>query len=308
MKRPFVCFVMGPTAAGKTDLAIYLQQHLKCQVISVDSGMVYIGMDIGTAKPSHVVQQQVPHRLIDICEVDEAYSADRFVKDAKVAIEESLAVDKIPILVGGTGLYFRALEHGLAKLPAADVNLRQSIEAQAARVGWAVLHQRLAELDPQRAKDIHPHDAQRIQRALEVCQHSAVPMSQSLSQQSQSGLAYPIYKIILAPQHHSLLNDLVARRFMLMLEAGFMNEVKHFYEQDNLHLNLPAMRMIGYRQIWQYLDGLYEQPAMQERAIIATRQLAKRQMTWCRGEQNAQWYDCFQANVFAKILANIQNF
>jgi tRNA dimethylallyltransferase len=304
---PRVIFIMGPTATGKTDLAVYLHDNLNAEIISVDSAMVYRGMDIGTAKPDKAVLAKAPHRLIDICDPRESYSAARFKADASLAIEEILEQGKTPILVGGTGLYFRSLEHGLAKLPEADTEIRARLEAEAEQHGWQSMHARLKEIDPEAALRINENDPQRIQRALEVYEITGKTLTSLFSEERKSRFPYPIKKIVLAPEDRSVLHDRVKSRFLAMLESGFVDEVEALFRRGDLSLALPAMRLVGYRQVWRYLEGDCTYEEMQEKAIVATRQLAKRQITWCRSENQTEWYDAYKSGIFAEIMKNLDN-
>ena len=304
---PRVIFIMGPTATGKTDLAVYLNQNIDSEIISVDSAMVYKGMDIGTAKPDKELLAKAPHRLIDICDPLNSYSAAQFREDASSAIEEILARNKTPVLVGGTGLYFRALEQGLAELPEANPQIRDRIEAEADADGWQSLHRRLKEIDPDTANRISENDPQRIQRALEVYEITGKTLTSLISAEHKEPFPYPIKKIILSPEKRSDLHDRIKYRLLAMLKSGFVDEVEALYRRGNLSLALPSMRLVGYRQIWRYLDGECSYEEMQEYAIIATRQLAKRQITWCRSEDNAEWYDPYKTGIFSKILKNLDN-
>ena len=302
-----VIFIMGPTASGKTDLAVKLYEKIDCEIISVDSALVYRGMDIGTAKPDQELLKKVPHRLIDICDPTEAYSAASFMRDANRAIKEIRDKNKIPVLVGGTGLYFRALEQGLAELPEANYRIRARLEAEGESEGWACLHKRLNEIDPEAAVRINKNDPQRIQRALEVYEITGETMTSLLSEGRKQKLLLPIKKIILSPEDRSILHERVKQRFISMLSAGLIEEVKALYQRGDLSLSLPSMRMVGYRQVWRYLDGDTSYEEMQEHAIIATRQLAKRQITWCRSESDAKWYNSEEPDILSKILQNIEN-
>lgn len=304
---PRVIFIMGPTATGKTDLAVYLTENIDSEIISVDSAMVYKGMDIGTAKPDKELLAKAPHRLIDICDPLESYSAGQFREDANSAIEEILARDKTPVLVGGTGLYFRALEQGLAELPEANSQIRARIEAEADADGWHSLHSRLKEIDPEAATRINENDPQRIQRALEVYEITGKTLTSLISVEHKEPFPYPIKKIILSPENRSDLHDRVKHRFLDMLKSGFVDEVEALYRRGDLSLDLPSMRLVGYRQVWRYLNGECSYEEMQDFAIIATRQLAKRQMTWCRSEHNAEWHDPYKTDIFSEILKNLDN-
>lgn len=297
-----VIFLMGPTASGKTTLALALHRQLPVEIISVDSAMVYRGMDIGTAKPGPEILKQVPHRLIDICDPVESYSVGRFCEDALAAISEIHAQQKIPLLVGGTGLYFRTLEQGISALPPADLVIRAALEAEVRQIGSRGMHERLAAIDAESAHRIHPNDPQRIQRALEVYEITGKPLSDFFSEGRQTPLPYTPVKIIIAPDDRAVIHARVQQRFIDMMDAGLLEEVRVLYENQAIHAALPAMRMVGYRQIWRYLDGSIDYQMMLEHAIVATRQLAKRQMTWLRSEQNGVWFDSNHAGFVAKIL------
>lgn len=303
--RPVV-FLMGPTASGKTDLAVELCRRFPFGIISVDSAMVYRGMDIGTAKPGPEVREIAPHELIDICDVTEVYSAGRFRDDAVKSIEHLHNQGKIPLLAGGTGLYFRTLEQGIADLPAADQLIRERLEREARVFGWQALHRRLAGIDPESADRIHPNDPQRIQRALEVYEITGKSLSEVIAEGRQSPMPYPCLKIILTPGERGIIHDRVKLRFMHMIELGIIDEVRGFYERGDVSGNLPSMRMVGYRQIWRYLDGLLDYSEMLEHAIVATRQLAKRQLTWLRSEHSGVRVEGTGRAVLDKILKILQ--
>lgn len=304
--KSHVIFIMGPTASGKTDLAVQLYNKIDCEIISVDSALVYRGMDIGTAKPDKELLEKVPHRLIDICDPSESYSAASFIKHASQAIREIQDNGKTPILVGGTGLYFRALEQGLAELPEANYRIRARLEQEGETEGWTSLHKRLNEVDPEAAARINKNDPQRIQRALEVYEITGETMTKLLSEERKQKLLFPIKKIILSPEDRSVLHERIKQRFISMLSVGLIEEVEALYRRSDLSLSLPSMRMVGYRQVWRYLDGETGFEEMQEHAIIATRQLAKRQMTWCRSEIDAKWYDSEKPDILSNILQNIE--
>ncbi|WP_444905279.1 tRNA (adenosine(37)-N6)-dimethylallyltransferase MiaA [Microbulbifer sp. CnH-101-E] len=275
---------MGPTASGKTDLAMALADRLPVELISVDSALVYRGLDVGSAKPSAEELARYPHRLIDICDPSESFSAGRFRKDALEAMDEISAAGKIPLLVGGTMLYFRALLEGMAKLPEADLKLRAEIEARAEREGWPALHAELAQVDPQLAAELHPNHSVRIERGLEVYRITGVPLSQLRREQSGGGVQerYHLTQLAIIPRDRSLLHRRIELRFKRMLEAGFVQEVRGLFDRGDLHEDLPAIRAVGYRQVWQYLEGHCDYDEMVAAGIAATRQLAKRQLTWLR--------------------------
>lgn len=286
---------MGPTATGKTDLAIQLCQALPCDIISVDSVMVYRGMDIGSAKPDAATLAEAPHRLIDICDPAEAFSASRFREQALHEINGILAQGRIPLLVGGTMLYYRALEHGLSPLPSADPELRAHMEAEAEQHSWAHLHARLTEIDPEAAARIHANDPQRIQRALEVYELTGEPMSAWFKRDIDNDLPFRPVKIVLTPADRAELHRRIEQRFHGILEQGFLAEVEGLFQRGDLHADLPAMRAVGYRQIWAHLEGQWGYDTMVEKGIIATRQFAKRQMTWLRSElKNMPEQACFE--------------
>lgn len=278
---PPAVFLMGPTASGKTDLAVELVQRRSFEIISVDSALVYRGMDIGTAKPDLDTLSRAPHRLVDICDPSEAYSAARFREDALEAMAEITAAGRIPLLVGGTMLYFRALEFGLAEMPQADESVREQITSEADARGWGIMHEHLRKVDPAAARRIHPNDPQRILRALEVYRLTGLPMSQ-LQQQTETDLPYNLVKLVRAPADRELLRERIAVRFMQMLDLGFEQEVRDLWARGDLTADMPSMRAVGYRQMLMYIRGEVDYDRMVELAVTATRQLAKRQMTWLR--------------------------
>ena len=286
---PFAILIMGPTATGKTDLAMALVDELPGDIISVDSAMVYRDMDIGSAKPDQATLGKYPHRLINICDPSEAYSAGRFRDDALAEMVQITANDRMPILAGGTMLYFRTLQQGMAALPDADVAVRQRLDQQAAELGWDTMHQRLSEIDPVSAKRIHPNDPQRIQRALEVYEISGKTLTEFWQEQEANRLPYRLIKIALMPPDRVDLRKRIEQRFDLMLEAGLVAEVEKLYQRGDLTPDLPSIRAVGYRQVWSMLDGEYDMSTMREKAITATAQLAKRQMTWLRKEENCNF-------------------
>ena len=276
--------LMGPTASGKTGLALALAERFPVEIISVDSALVYRDMDIGTAKPTAAEMAQCPHHLIDIIDPTDAYSAAQFHSDANRLMDDIRARGNIPLLAGGTMLYFKALMEGLSDLPQADADLRAQLDTDAAREGWPAMHARLAALDAITAERLAPNDSQRIQRALEVCLLSGQPMSALLARGRDDAAQGHFLRLALNPDDRSWLHARIALRFHIMLEQGFLDEVSRIRARwQQLSLDLPSMRCVGYRQAWEYQDGLYDQAEFIERGIIATRQLAKRQITWLRG-------------------------
>lgn len=284
-------FLMGPTASGKTALAMQLLQQFPCDIISVDSALVYRHMNIGTAKPGAQEQAVAPHRLIDIRNPDEPYSAASFREDALREMEKITRQGRIPLLVGGTMLYFRALEQGLSQLPQADAAVRERLLALARELGWRAMHDRLASIDPTAAARIHPNDPQRIQRALEVYEISGKSMSELQQMHAKPTLPYSVIKLVQAPWSRESLRERIAQRFELMLQQGFEQEVRDLVKRYSLTPDLPSMRSVGYRQMLLYLQGDYSYEEMTEKGITATRQLAKRQLTWLRKEHNALWLE-----------------
>ena len=282
---------MGPTASGKTDLAIFLTEHFPVDIISVDSALVYRGLDIGSAKPSSEELAKAPHRLLDVVDPIEPYSAARFRNDALREIDEIIKAGRIPLLVGGTMLYFRALLQGLSELPESDEATRKKLEQKAKEIGWEKMHQRLAEVDVEAAKRIHPNDPQRISRALEVYEMTGKSMSQLQKEQKAEPLPYDVLKLALIPSDRAVLHQRIEKRFGQMLEQGLIDEVKSLRDRGDLHEDLPAIRAVGYRQVWDYLESRIDYTEMQERGVIATRQLAKRQLTWLRSEKDLTIYD-----------------
>jgi tRNA dimethylallyltransferase len=295
---PLAITLMGPTASGKTALAMELVNKLPCEIISVDSSLIYRQMDIGTAKPSSVELAQYPHHLINILDPSEAYSVARFRKEALAHMQNISAKGRIPLLVGGTMLYFKALVEGLSELPESEKSIREEIEAEAAAKGWPALHKALSDYDNGSATRIHPNDPQRLTRAIEVFRISGKTMTELLT--ARSGPApYNFQQFSIAPEHRTELHQRIEQRFHWMLEQGFEEEVIKLRNRDDLHLNLPAMRSVGYRQMWQYLDGEYDEENMKQKALAATRQLAKRQLTWLRG-----WEDLHHLDSLAVDNAN----
>ena len=307
-RQPPAVFLMGPTASGKTDLAVELRRRLPVDIISVDSALVYRGMDIGTAKPDAATQAEAPHALIDIRDPSESYSAAEFREDALAEMRRITEAGRVPLLVGGTMLYFKALTEGLADLPAADPALRQRLEAEAAKHGWAGLHRRLAKADPEAARRIHPNDPQRIQRALEVIELSGRPISELQREQEAAEPGYRILRVVACPQPRAVLHRRIEARFDAMLDEGFLDEVRALRARGDLHPDLPSVRCVGYRQAWAFLDGEYDREEMRLRAIYATRQLAKRQMTWLRRESAALWYDPLVSGARESVIGEITRF
>ena len=301
---PPAIFLMGPTAAGKTDLALELARQLPCELVSVDSALVYRGMDIGTAKPEPAILAEFPHRLIDIRDPEQAYSAAEFRDDALAAMAEISTAGRIPLLVGGTMLYYRARLDGLAEMPSADPAVRAELERRAAEDGLAVLHAELAQVDPESAARIHPNDPQRIVRALEVHRVSGLSMSEHRrrQQQNREPLPYRVVQLAVAPAQRKVLHERIARRFARMLEQGFIEEVEALRARPQLHPQLPSMRAVGYRQVWEYLDGRLTREQMIDQGIAATRQLAKRQFTWLRGWEELHWLDGEDRDVAQRAL------
>ncbi|ENO0866361.1 tRNA (adenosine(37)-N6)-dimethylallyltransferase MiaA [Providencia stuartii] len=303
-KKPNAIFLMGPTASGKTALAIALRQHLPVEIISVDSALIYRGMDIGTAKPNAEELSQAPHRLIDILDPSLPYSAADFRRDALNVMEEITSQGKIPLLVGGTMLYFKALLEGLSPLPSADPATRAEIEKIAQQQGWGEIHRRLAEVDTVAAARIHPNDPQRLSRALEVYLISGQTLTE-MTQTAGEELPYNVFQFAIAPQDRKILHQRIEQRFHQMLDAGFEEEVRALYERGDLHVDLPSIRCVGYRQMWSYLEGETDYDEMVYRGICATRQLAKRQITWLRSWENVHWLDSEQPQQALKAVMQV---
>ncbi|WP_425470761.1 tRNA (adenosine(37)-N6)-dimethylallyltransferase MiaA [Trinickia fusca] len=293
-----IACLLGPTASGKTAAALAFAARHPTEIISVDSALVYRGMDIGTAKPTAEERASVPHHLIDIVDPADAYSAAQFRADTLRLVDEIRARGRVPLLVGGTMLYYKALVEGLNALPSADAAVRASLEADAAREGWPALHARLAGIDPTTAARLAPNDAQRIQRALEVFMLTGQPMSALLDasererERDAAGALYRFVPIALEPSNRAVLHERIAARFDAMLEAGFIDEVKHLRARGDLHAGLPSMRCVGYRQAWEYLDGAIDYATMRDKGVFATRQLCKRQLTWLRSMPERVIVDC----------------
>jgi len=314
---PPAIFLMGPTASGKTDVAVELIKHFPCEIISVDSALIYRGMDIGTAKPDQATLKNAPHGLIDICDPAEAYSAADFRRDALQEMAEITARGNVPLLVGGTMLYFKTLRDGLAEMPPADPAIRQAIEQEAAEKGWPAIHEQLAKVDPETAATLHPNHSQRIERALEVYQITGKPMSEFKAEQQTEPFPYRLLQMAIIPKSRQALHERIALRFEKMMESGFLAEMETLYERKDLHKDLPSIRAVGYRQAWDYLSGNLNRDEMIERAIIATRQLAKRQFTWLRNWPDLQEItldteqdvgaDCLQT-VLAEVQRKVAEF
>lgn len=308
MQNPLkAIFLMGPTGTGKTDLAVAIRQQLPVEIISVDSALVYKNMDIGTAKPDAATLTLAPHRLIDFLDPSQAYSAAEFREDALREMAEITASGRIPLLVGGTMLYFRALESGLSELPSADPIIRAHLVEDAEKYGWIALHERLQQIDPEAAARIHPNDPQRLQRALEVYELTGQNLTTLQRNQRFENCPYNLLKIALIPDERVWLHQRLEQRFDKMLELGLINEVEQLYQRPDLNIALPAMRAVGYRQVWDYLDGKIDYNLMRNRAIVATRQLAKRQMTWLRSDQGLSLYNA-ESYHLSSVIMHISTF
>ena len=303
---PPAIFIMGPTASGKTDLAMSLMAHFPVELISVDSGQIYRDMNIGTAKPDAETLARAPHRLIDIREPNERYSAAEFRDDALREMAEITAAGRIPLLVGGTMLYFRALEYGLSPLPVANQDIRTKLESEAAEIGWSGMHEKLAAIDPVAAERIHPNDPQRIQRALEVHAISGKTMTDFYCENNEYNFPYQPIKLAIAPNERKILHERIERRFHMMLEQGFVKEVESLYQRGDLDLDMPSVRTVGYRQFWHYINGDCSLSEATEKAIIATRQLAKRQLTWMRGDESFECFDSLSPDLLDQVLKRLE--
>jgi tRNA dimethylallyltransferase len=306
-EKPLAIAIMGPTASGKTAAALEVAKHIPSEIISVDSALVYRGMDIGTAKPSPAERARVPHHLIDIIDPADSYSAMQFRQDALRLVKDIRGRGKLPLLVGGTMLYFKALRDGLDVLPQANEELRAQLDREAAVVGIPAMHARLAALDPETAARLKPNDSQRIQRALEIIELTGQPMSELLAKAPKTDLPFDLLPISLEPSDRSVLHARIADRFDAMLGAtgGLIEEVQSLRSRGDLHLGLPSMRCVGYRQTWEFLDGAYDRRALREKGIAATRQLAKRQLTWLRSMTDRIVVDCVRPDYTAVIMEHV---
>jgi tRNA dimethylallyltransferase len=297
---------MGPTASGKTAVSQELTLRFPLEIVSVDSAQVFIDMDIGTAKPDRTTLAKFPHHLIDLVTPEESYSAARFRADALRVMGEITARGKIPLLAGGTMLYFKALREGLSDLPQADAELRREIDAEARQRGWPALHAELAALDPEAAARLKPTDAQRIQRTLEVVRLTGAPLAESLARRTEAALPYRLVQFALLPSDRAVLHDRIARRFDAMLAAGLIEEVRALRRKYRLDAGLPSMRCVGYRQAWDYLEGAIDRAALREKGIAATRQLAKRQLTWLRSWPDAAAFDCLAEDLVSQAARAVE--
>lgn len=301
-------FLMGPTAVGKTDLAVELAQRLPVDIISVDSAMVYRGMDIGTGKPGADILAVAPHQLMDICDPSQPYSVAQFCIDADLAMHNSWQQQRIPLLVGGTMLYFKALQFGLAKLPAAAPELRQQLSQEAQLIGWPAMHAKLAALDPVAAQRLNANDSQRVQRALEINLIMGQTLSASFAQQLEKKLDYKLHSFALVPENRALLHARIEQRFMNMLDLGLIAEVEALYNRGDLSTQLPSIRSVGYKQVWSYLEQQLDYSTMCTQAIAATRQLAKRQYTWLRSWPEIIKIDNFNSAALDTIIQSVLDF
>ncbi len=306
MPNTRVIFLMGPTASGKTGLAVALAQQFPIELISVDSALVYKDMDIGTAKPDAATLKMAPHHLINLIPPTLSYSAAQFRDDSLKLIKEIHARNRIPFFVGGTMLYFNALQHGMNALPEADAEVRKALVERAEKAGWPAMHAELARIDPATAQRLQPNDAQRIERALEIYAISGQTMSALLNHDNHNAFDYQLLKLALMPSDRAVLHQRIARRFEDMLQQGLVGEVQHLRSQyPELTGNTPSMRCVGYRQTWEHLEGEYDLATLREKGVIATRQLAKRQMTWLRGMGDTEVMDCLNYNVLDSIKDRI---
>jgi tRNA dimethylallyltransferase len=301
--RPPAILLMGPTASGKTGVALELARQLPVEIVSVDSALVYRDMNIGTAKPGVDTRAQVRHHLIDIIDPTQNYSAAQFRDDALEVMHGIVERGRVPLLTGGTMLYFKALREGLSDLPAANNDTRMVIDAMATDIGWPAMHRELERIDPATAQRLDPNDSQRIQRAMEIFYLTGEPMSQLIAAANPAGLPFRPIPLALIPGERGVLHQRIADRFELMLETGLINEVRELRERYKLNPGLPSMRCVGYRQVWQYLDGEYGLDMLREKAVAATRQLAKRQLTWLRSTKDVREFDCLAEDLQEQIEA-----
>jgi len=297
---------MGPTASGKTAVSLGLTLRFPLEIVSVDSAQVFRDMDIGTAKPDRAMLAQFPHHLIDLISPEESYSAARFRSDALRVMAEITARGKIPLLAGGTMLYFKALRDGLSDMPQADAELRRAIDAEAQQRGWPALHADLAQCDPAAAARLKPTDAQRIQRALEVVRLTGVPLAESLARKTDAGTPFRLIQIALLPSDRAVLHDRIAQRFDAMLADGLIDEVIALRRKYRLDAALPSMRCVGYRQVWEFLEGGCDRAALREKGIAATRQLAKRQLTWLRSWPDVTTFDCLASDLLEQVAQTVE--
>ena len=302
---PKAIAIMGPTASGKTAAALAVARQMPCEIISVDSALIYRGMDIGSAKPSAAELAAVPHHLIDIIDPAQSYSVAQFRRDALELVGQISARNRMPLLVGGTMMYFKVLMEGLGDLPPADLQIRAKLDAEIAEHGIARLHARLAQLDPITAQRLPPGDTQRIQRALEVIEQTGQPLSTLFAQQTSAPRPLNLQAFSLEPSERSVLHERIAQRFDVMLQQGLVDEVRALRARGDLTPTMPSMRCVGYRQAWEYLDGAYDLAEMRERGIVATRQLAKRQLTWLRSMPERIVVDCLRADAVQQIVDRI---
>ncbi|MGB0468891.1 MAG: tRNA (adenosine(37)-N6)-dimethylallyltransferase MiaA [Pontibacterium sp.] len=293
---------MGPTASGKTALAMALYDRLPCEIVSVDSAMIYREMNIGTAKPDAGMLARYPHRLIDLRDPKEAYSVAEFRTDVLREIKRIHGLGRIPLLTGGTMMYFNALQKGLADLPEADEVVRNRLSEEAEQLGWPEMHRRLSEVDPQSAARLNPNDSQRLQRALEVYEVTGRTLTDLWAEQQAQRFPYRLVSLAVMPADRSQLHERIALRFQIMLEQGFEAEVRALWERGDLDLSMPSVRCVGYRQMWEYFSGLWDYDTMQDKGVIATRQLAKRQVTWLRSWENLHWLEANDADIVSNAL------
>ena len=306
--RPKAILLMGPTASGKTAAALELARHFPIELISVDSAQVFVDMNVGTAKPDAATLAAFPHHLIDLITPEEAYSAARFRNDALACMADIVRRGRIPLLVGGTMLYYKALLEGLAELPAAAPAIRAEIDALAATHGWPAVHAELARVDPETARRLHPTDSQRLQRALEIYRLSGIPMSALLAQGEKQTPAYDYLALGLLPSDRAVLHTRIAARFDEMLAQGLEDEVSALRQRYRLSLELPSMRCVGYRQVWEAQDGRIPRGELRDRGIYATRQLAKRQLTWMKNTLRPELFDSLNADVLDRLSARVSTF